>query len=90
MNITNDCRTCNVNFRNLGGGHYTILKENENVEKNPCNLNLIDLKYLGDKLITNGTFYSIRSDANTKFYVMSLSVIGIYIFSCILIKSKYF
>jgi hypothetical protein len=86
----NDCKTTNVNFQSLGGrnNHYTVLKDNENVEKNACNLNFIDIKQdLNDE--NKGAYnYLLSNDVSTKFYIVSLSVIGVYIFSRILIKSK--
>lgn len=86
----NDCRTTNVNFESLGGknNHYTVLKDNENVEKNACNLNLIDIKQNLDYEKNDTHNYSLSNDVSTKFYIVSLSIIGVFIFSRILIKSK--
>lgn len=80
-----ECITSNVNFESLGGYHYTVIKDNENVDRNSCNINLIDIKQVvGDDTRS----HSLSNDMNTKFYIVSLSVIAVFIFSRILIKSK--
>ena len=77
-------KTSNIILENLGGGNkYNILKENENFEPNNCTINKIDISV--DRIVsTESTYHSI----NTKFYIISLSVIGVYIFSRIMIKSR--
>jgi hypothetical protein len=84
MNFKNDSKTSNILLENLGGKSvYNILKEKENFEPNSCAINKIDISV--DKIVsTESTYHSI----NTKFYIMSLSIIGIYVFSRILIKSQ--
>ncbi len=84
MNFKSESKTSNIILENLGGGNvYNILKENENFEPNNCSINKIDISV--DKIVnTESAYYSI----NTKFYIISLSVIGVYIFSCIMIKSR--
>lgn len=100
MNFQGVSKTSNITLENLGGGNmYNILKEKENFEPNHCAINKIDIEVSAsqkgnyathkpietDKIVsTESTYYSI----NTKFYIVSLSVIGVYIFSRILIKSK--
>lgn len=80
-----ECITSNVNFESLGGNHYTAIKDNENVDRNSCNLNLIDIKQvIGDDTSNR----LLGNDINTKFYIVSLSVIAVFIFSRILIKSR--
>ena len=77
-------KTSNIILENLGGGNkYNILKENENFEPNNCTINKIDISV--DRIVSaESTYHSI----NTKFYIISLSVIGVYIFSRIMIKSR--
>ena len=93
MNFQGESKTSNIILENLGGGNtYNILKEKENFEPNHCAINKIDIevyakhKQIEDNKIvsTESTYYS----NNTKFYIISLSVIGVYIFSRILSKSK--
>ena len=84
MNSQSVSKTSNILLENLGDGNmYNILKEKENFEPNHCTINKIDIAT--DKIVSTGsTYYSI----NTKFYIISLSVIGVYVFSRILIKSQ--
>lgn len=90
MNFQGESKTSNIILENLGGGNtYNILKEKENFEPNHCAINKIDIevyaKHKDSKIVsTESTYYS----NNTKFYIISLSVIGVYIFSRILSKSK--
>ena len=82
MNFQGVSKTSNIILENSGGDSmYHILKEKENFEPNHCSINKIDI---GKIVSTDSTYYSI----NTKFYIISLSVIGVYIFSRILSKSK--
>lgn len=82
MNFQGESKTSNIILENSGGDSvYHILKEKENFEPNHCSINKIDI---GKIVSTDSTYYSI----NTKFYIISLSVIGVYIFSRILSKSK--
>lgn len=82
MNFQGESKTSNIILENSGGDSmYHILKEKENFEPNHCAINKIDI---GKIVSTDSTYYSI----NTKFYIISLSVIGVYIFSRILSKSK--
>ena len=84
MSFTSESKTSKIILENLGAGNmYNILKDNENFEPNNCSINKIDISV--DKIVsTESTYHSI----NTKFYIISLSVIGIYIFSRILMKSR--
>jgi hypothetical protein len=90
MNFQVESKTSNIILENLGGGNmYNILKEKENFEPNHCAINKIDIEvyasHKDSKIVsTESTYYS----NNTKFYIISLSVIGVYIFSRILSKSK--
>jgi hypothetical protein len=85
MNSTDIPKTSKILLENLGGNIYTIMKDNEKTEPNYCAINQIDI--LGDEII-NSNF--LNDDFYTKFYIISLSVIGIYVFSRIIIKSQYF
>ncbi len=83
MDFQSVSKTSNVLLENLGGSMYNIVKEKENFEPNYCVINKIDIT--ADKIMsTESTYHSV----NTKFYIISLSVIGVYIFSQILIKSQ--
>lgn len=88
MNITNDFNTCNVNFKK-SGGYYKILKDNETIERNNnCNLNNIDINIVNHLVKKTFKGDSLSSDASVKFCILSLSIIGVYVFSCILTKSN--
>jgi hypothetical protein len=83
MNFQSVTKTSNILLENLGGSMYNIIKDNEKLEPNYCSVNKIDIG--ADKMVsTESTYHSI----NTKFYIISLSVIGVYVFSRILIKSQ--
>ena len=84
MNSTNIPKTSKILLENLGGNIYTIMKDNEKTEPNYCAINQIDI--LGDEIIDNVSF--LNDDFYTKFYIISLSIIGIYVFSRIIIKSQ--
>ena len=86
MNFTDIPKTSKIVLENLGGNIYTIMKDNEKTEPNYCAINQIDI--LGDKVINRVNF--LNDDFYTKFYIISLSVIGIYVFSRIVTKSHQF
>lgn len=75
-----------VTIENFGGSVYTALKADENIHSNSC---IIDKKifnpFSGSKendINTN----SLNDDIATKFYILSVSVIGLYIFYKVLLK----
>lgn len=87
MNFNCIPKTSKILLENLGGSVYTIVKDNERTEPNYCSINQIDIT--SDKIINDkSTYYSLNHDLNTKFYIASLSMIGLYIFSRVLTKSQ--
>lgn len=76
-------KTSKILLENLGGSMYTILKDNELIEPNYGSIDQIDIG--GEKMVNSSiTYHSL----NTKFYIVSISFIGLYVFSRILIKSQ--
>ena len=86
MNFNCISKTSKILLENLGGNMYTIVKANEQTEPNYCSINQIDITV--DKTMNDKGAYSLNNDLNTKFYIASLSIIGLYIFSRVRTKSQ--
>lgn len=83
MNFNGQCKVSKINFENLGKNEYTILKNNEHTEPNNCALHHIDLSQNNDSTL-------LIHNCNTKLIILSLSIIGIYTFSCVVFSKKNF
>ena len=76
-----------ITIENFGGNGYVALKENESINFNSCIITQkTDTPFSGSKIMDGEIDYLLNDDITTKFYVVSLSAIGLYIFYRLLSK----
>jgi len=75
----------NLSIENFGENSYTALKEDEKSVGDTCLINKqIYNPYSGSQIINNNK--TLNDDISTKFFIFSLSLIGLFTFYKLLLK----
>lgn len=77
-----------ISIENFGGNSYVALKEDENTNYNLCIITQkVSTPLSGSKIMDSSTIdYSLEDDFMTKLYIVSISVLGLYVFYGLLSK----
>jgi hypothetical protein len=76
-----------ITIENFGGNGYIALKETENMGFNSCMITQkVDTPFSGSLMDSNTINYSLDDNFTTKFYIVSISALGLYIFYKMLLK----
>jgi hypothetical protein len=74
----------NIIIDNMGGNGYIALNEEGNNKFNSCMIKQKNFTPITGSIINNSIL--LDDSFTTKFYVLSISVIGLYIFHSLLLK----
>jgi hypothetical protein len=76
-----------ITIENFGGNGYVALNENENINYNSCFITeKIETPFSGSKIDMNSEYLVLDNEYVTKFFVVSISTIGLYVFYRLLSK----